>query len=142
MYKARQGDTVEIQYIGTLDNGRVFENTTEQAPLIITLGNNQIFPALERHILGMAVGEVKNIVIDSEEAFGPRREENILILPREDFPREKELRIGQKISVTFTDNSQRLMLIIGIDETEATLDGNHSLAGCDLTFALRLDRIM
>ena len=34
-----------------------------------------------------------------------------------------------------------MMLVTGATDTEVTLDGNHRLAGQDLTFALRVDRV-
>ncbi len=34
-----------------------------------------------------------------------------------------------------------MMLVTGATDTEVTLDGNHPLAGQDLTFALRVDRV-
>ena len=75
--QAKMGDTVVVRYIGTLDNGRIFDNA-EENPVTITLGANQVFPALEAGIVGMKVGEAKNIFLHTGEAYGPRRPENIL----------------------------------------------------------------
>jgi len=86
----------------------------------------------------MTVGEVKNIHLAAEQAYGLRLDENLLRVPRELFPSAKELRIGQKLSVELGGNSQRVMRIRQVDEREVLLDGNHDLAGCDLTFALQL----
>jgi len=36
------------------------------------------------------------------------------------------------------DNSQRIVRIRRVDDQEVLLDGNHDLAGCDLTFALQM----
>lgn len=141
MKRARRGDTVTISYIGTLDSGRIFDSTDEHGPLTITLGSDQVFAALEAAVIGMAVGEAKNIVIPAAEAYGPRREANIIKVRRELFPAERELRIGEKLQLQFKGGVERIMLILAADEQEVTLDGNHPLAGCDLTFALRLDAV-
>lgn len=141
MARARHGSTVTIQYVGTLDNGRTFDSTTDEEPLVFTIGNNQVFPALEQAMVGMTVGEVRNIVIPAADAFGPRRQENMLLLDRGRLPAEKEITVGQKISIEFAGGQSRVMLVSGIDDGTVTLDGNHPLAGLDLTFALRLDRI-
>ncbi len=53
---AQQGSTVTISYIGTLDNGRIFESTEESGPLTFTIGTDQVFAALEQAIIGMAAG--------------------------------------------------------------------------------------
>ena len=141
MKRAQLGDLVTVQYIGTLDNGRIFDSTTDEEPLEITIGGNQVFPALEQAIIGMAVGEVRNIVLKSFEAYGPRRQENIITLSRSRFPADRELVVGQKLSIEFSGGQARVMLITEITGESVILDGNHPLAGLDLTFALRLDRI-
>jgi peptidylprolyl isomerase len=141
MTLAQQGSTVSVHYIGTLDNGRIFHSTADEEPLTFTIGRNQVFPALEQTVIGMAVGETVNFVIPAAEAYGPRLKENIICVERTNFPAEKEIRVGQKLSIAFTGGTERVMQITGVSETEVTLDGNHPLAGLDLTFALRLDNI-
>lgn len=138
MVRAKPGDTVTVQYIGTLDNGRIFDSRSEEDPLTFTIGNGQVFPALEKEIAGMKVGEVKNIVIVAADAYGPRLEENILTLKRTMFPADREVRVGQKLSLQFRGGAERMMLVTGVTGSEVTLDGNHALAGLDLTFALKL----
>jgi peptidylprolyl isomerase len=141
MLRAEIGSTVTISYIGTLDNGRIFHSTDEQGPLTVTIGADQLFVALEEAIIGMRPGETKNIVLTADEAYGQRRKENIITVSRQSFPAGKEIVAGQKLSVEFKGGASRVMRVIEVTESEVTLDGNHPLAGLDLTFALRLDRI-
>lgn len=141
MKQAKIGSTVTVSYIGTLDNGKIFEDTAQTGPLVFTIGNDQIFEALEQPIIGMAAGEFKNIVLKSEKAYGPRLKENIISLARQSFPVGKEIVIGQKLSIEFKGGASRVMIVTEVGEESVTLDGNHPLAGLDLTFALRLDKI-
>lgn len=141
MKRAVAGQTVTISYIGTLDTGRIFESTEGSGPLTFTVSAGQVFAALEQAIIGMAVGEAKNIVIPAAEAYGPRLDANILRVKRELFPADRELRIGEKLQLQFKGGVERVMLIIEVSDQAVTLDGNHPLAGLDLTFALRLDAI-
>lgn len=138
---ARHGSTVTISYIGTLDTGRIFHSTDEHGPLTITIGNDQVFPALEQAIIGMRAGELKNVVLSAAEAYGARSQENIITVVRSSFPAGKELAIGKKVSIEFTGGISRVMVVTAVDDTDVTLDGNHPLAGCELTFALRVDRV-
>ncbi|NOY13449.1 MAG: peptidylprolyl isomerase [Deltaproteobacteria bacterium] len=138
MSTAKPGDRVTIHYIGTLDNGRIFDSADAENPLRFTIGAHEIFPALETAVIGLAVGRAANIEIKAADAFGPRRNENLLRLPRTQFPAERQLREGEKISLAFNDGEERVMRIIKLGEDEITLDGNHPLAGQDLTFALQL----
>ena len=142
MKPAGMGDKIEIHYIGTLDNGRIFDSRDDESPLTVNLGNHDIFSALEQEIMGMKVGQVKNILIQAEDAFGLRSDENILKLDRTDFPFDQQIVLGQKISIDFKDGSSRVMRIIQADDNHVTVDGNHALAGQDLTFALKLAAIL
>lgn len=141
MIRAQTGSTVTISYIGTLDNGRIFHSTDEHGPLAVTIGSGELFPALERAIIGMAPGEVKNVVLPAAEAYGPRLPENIIRVSRQAFPAGKEIAVGQKLSIEFAAGTSRVVMVTDVGATDVTLDGNHPLAGCDLTFALRVDRV-
>lgn len=142
MRQAERGDRIEVHFIGTVDNGAIFESYDADSPLHLTLGNHEIFPALEKEIIGMHIGEVKNILIKASEAYGPRQTENIVVVHRSLFPEEQTIVIGQKLAIQFADGEQRIMLVINVTNDDITLDGNHPLAGLDLTFALKLADIL
>lgn len=141
MTVAGVGKKVSVHYIGTLDNGRIFDSTPDDEPLVFTIGSDEIFPALEEAIIGMAPGETKNIFVPAEKAFGPRRKENVIAVERSLFPQDKPLTIGTKLNIEFSGGQARLMMVTAVSDTEVRLDGNHPLAGCDLTFALRLESV-
>ncbi|SHJ72527.1 FKBP-type peptidyl-prolyl cis-trans isomerase 2 [Malonomonas rubra DSM 5091] len=135
---AQMGDRVTIHYIGTLDNGRIFDSADDDNPLSFVLGSGEVFPALEEAVAGMKVGAANNVEIPAEKAFGPHMKENMICVPRSSFPAGRELRVGEKISLSFGDGEERVMRIVRDENEEVTLDGNHPLAGLDLTFALQL----
>jgi len=141
MSRVETGSTVTISYVGTLDNGRIFHSTDEHGPLTVTIGSEQLFPTLEQAIIGMAAGEVKNVVLSADEAYGPRLQENIIQVPRSAYFAGKDVTVGQKLSIQFKGGVSRLMQVLEAGEAEVTLDGNHPLAGCELTFVIRIDRV-
>ena len=141
MQRAQKGDRVTVHYIGTLDNGHIFDQRDDE-PLSFVIGSGEIFPDMETGIIGMKVGEVKNIHLAAEQAYGLRLDENLLKVSRKLFPADRELRIGRKLNIELAGNEQRMMRIRHVDEQEVLLDGNHDLAGCDLTFALELMEIV
>ncbi|MEJ2521177.1 MAG: FKBP-type peptidyl-prolyl cis-trans isomerase [Desulfuromonadales bacterium] len=136
--RARKSDCVTVHYIGTLDNGRIFDQRDHQDPLSFVLGAGTVFPRLESAIIDMAVGDVKNIHLPAEEAYGLRRDENLITVPMDLFPAGRKLRIGQRLRIELAGETEKLMRVRNIGTTEVLLDGNHDLAGCDLTFALQL----
>lgn len=141
MTQATTGSTVTISYIGTLDNGRIFHSTESQGALTVTIGAGQLFPALEQAIIGMRAGDVKNIELTADEAYGPRLNENIISVARHTFPAGKEIMVGQKLSIEFKGGTSRVMVVTAVDDAEVTLDGNHPLAGQELTFALKVEQV-
>lgn len=139
---AKQGDTVSVQYIGTLDDGRVFDSTTDETPRIFTLGANEVMPALEEEIMSMKSGEVRCITLSAEEAFGPRKDEHVLIAARSSFSPETDIHIGSRVQIEFAGGNKKVLLVTDLSESEVTLDGNHPLAGHNLTFALRFNGVL
>jgi len=141
MSRIKPGSIVTIEYIGTLENGRIFSSTESSGPLTFTIGAGEVFAALEEALLGMRSGEAKNVVLTAAEAYGPRQQENLMRLPRSSFPAGKSINLGQKLSIDFSGGASRVMRVVAVDDDEVTLDGNHPLAGCELTFALQVVRV-
>ena len=50
MAKAKPGDTVLVLYVGTLDDGNVFDSSEMHGntPLQITLGSGKVLPGFEQ----------------------------------------------------------------------------------------------
>jgi FKBP-type peptidyl-prolyl cis-trans isomerase 2 len=141
MQRADMGSSVTIRYIGTLDNGRIFHSTDEHGPQTFTIGGGELFPALEQALIGMRSGEVKNVLLMAGEAYGPRLPENIITVERRAFPAGKDIATGQKLSIEFKGGTSRVMVVTAVSDDCVTLDGNHPLAGLDLTFAITMDRV-
>ncbi|SEA72646.1 FKBP-type peptidyl-prolyl cis-trans isomerase 2 [Desulfuromusa kysingii] len=139
---ANKGDKVIIHYVGTVDNGAIFDSCDDETPMLVTLGNNEIFPALEAEIIGMKRNEIKNILIKAADAYGPRLTDNTMVVERKLFPPHETVEVGKKLAIKFADGEERVMLVIKVNDETVTLDGNHPLAGLDLTFALKLADIL
>lgn len=141
MREVREGDRVQIRYIGTLDNGRIFDSTDEHGPLSLVVGSGTVFPALEAAIIGMRVGEAKNLLIPAAEAYGPRLAENQLTLRRDQLPYGREPKLGERLQLTLANGENLELRVLRVSAEGVVLDGNHPLAGLDLTFALTVDAI-
>lgn len=141
MREVREGDRVSIRYIGTLDNGRIFDNTDDHGPLSLVVGSGTVFPALEAAIIGMRVGEAKNLLIPAAEAYGPRLAENQLTLRRDQLPYGREPKLGERLQLTLANGENLELRVLRVSAEGVVLDGNHPLAGLDLTFALTVDAI-
>jgi len=53
MAQAKLGDTVKVHYTGKLEDGTVFDTSTDSDPLQFTIGDGQIIPGFEQAVVGM-----------------------------------------------------------------------------------------
>lgn len=132
------GDTVTIDYVLKRGDGEIVGNTEEAGPQEITLGSGQIFPKIEEALTGMEVGQEQSVAIDSENAFGPRREELVIDIPRANLPPEPAPQPGMAMQAQAQDGSPLTLYIVEVGDEAIKADGNHPLAGEDVTFDLTL----
>lgn len=138
MRQAREGDTVKVQYHGTLSDGTVFDSASREEPLEFTLGNQVVISGFESAVLGMEVGEKKRVSVAPEEGFGRRRTELVMPLDRSDIPDHIELKVGKRLGVRSSEGTGLYATIIDISEETVTLDANHPLADKELTYEIEL----
>ena len=138
MQQAKRGDTVSVHYKGTLDDGTVFDSSEDGEPISFTIGGGQVIPGFETAVEGMSVGDAKTEKIESENAYGPRRDELVFRVGRDQLPDGEEVEVGDVLRLGFPDGTSAAVQVAGIDDASLTLDANHPLAGKDLTFELRL----
>jgi FKBP-type peptidyl-prolyl cis-trans isomerase 2 len=90
------GDTIRVNYLGTLADGKVFDTSLEDEakkanvyqtartyePLRFTVGQGQMIAGFDKAVVGMKVGETKTFTIPAKEAYGEKTIE-------EKVPRER-----------------------------------------------------
>ncbi len=64
------GDTVEVDYVLTLDDGTVFDQSKPGEPLTFTIGQGQMIGGFVKAVMGMKEGETRNVTIPPEDAYG------------------------------------------------------------------------
>lgn len=142
MTEAKNGDTVRVHYTGKLNDGTVFGTSVERDPLEFTIGEKQVIPGFEQAVVGMQPGESKTTKIMADNAYGQRREEMVVVVGRDDFPADLEPEVGQQLRVVQSDGTKVPVSVTDVSESSVTLDGNHPLAGADLTFNIELLEIV
>jgi FKBP-type peptidyl-prolyl cis-trans isomerase 2 len=141
MPQAKQGDTVRVHYTGTLEDGQEFDSSRGLDPLTFTIGAGAVIPGFDDAVTGMAVGDEKRVTIPAADAYGPRRDELTVRIPRTELPPDLELEEGPQLRMEQDDQSL-VVTVRELDDETVTLDANHPLAGESLTFDLRLVEIV
>jgi len=138
-FVAKAGDTVNVFYTGTLDDGTVFDINVNATPLAFTVGKGMVVPGFEEAVVGMAVNDVKTVRIPSEKAYGSYNNSLIHVMNRSAFPANVTPVAGQYYAIkSITDGTVSYIKIINVTQSTITLDGNHELAGKNLIFSIRL----
>jgi peptidylprolyl isomerase len=135
--QAGAGDTVRIHYTGTLADGSEFDSSRGRPPLEFTVGSGQVIPGFDRAVAGMRVGDARTVTIPAAEAYGAHDPALVREVPRAQLPPPIEPAVGMQLQVR-GGGGPMVVTVRAVSERAVVLDGNHPLAGQDLTFALEL----
>lgn len=141
MAQAKFGDTVKVHYTGRLEDGTVFDSSLSGDPLEFTIGEGMIIPGFEQAVVGMSPGDSKTEHIPVDQAYGPHREEMVVVVDRAQMPQELEPEVGQQLQIQQPTGQAIPVIVTDVSTAEVTLDANHPLAGEDLTFDIQLVEI-
>jgi len=137
----KSGDNVKVHYTGKYDSGDVFDSSEGADPLAFTVGTGQVIPGFDQALIGMKVGETKEVVIAPDNAYGEKKEELIQTIERTQFNLSGvEPEVGMAIEM-HTPQGSIPLVITDMTESTVTLDANHPLAGQELHFSLTLVEI-
>ena len=131
----KQGDEVTLHCSITLEDGTVAESTFGDEPITITMGDESVLiEGLQLALYGLKAGDRESILVDPEHAFGLPDDTAIQEMPKSDFPDDIALEAGQIIGFSTPDGQEVPGVIKAVNESTATIDFNHPLAGHELKF--------
>jgi len=146
--KVENGDSVAVDYLGTLDNGTVFDTSIKAeaekaglpprpsySPLEFKVGAGQMIAGFDKAVVGMKLGEEKTVRLKPGEAYGEKRQDLIVQIPRENAPENVEK--GTTLSAS---NGMR-GTVLEVTNSSVTIDFNHELAGKALNFKIIVRKI-
>jgi len=140
--KVKNGDSVKVHYIGTLNDGNEFDNSYKRgSTLDFKVGGGQMIKGFDNALIEMEVGDKKSVNLPPEEAYGPRREEAISTVTKDNFPPDFELKEGEMVQGRTESGHPINALILEVQENDVILDMNHPLAGQELNFEIELVEI-
>ncbi len=138
MAAIQKGSLVTMHYTGSFaDDGDVFESSYGGEPIVFRVGNNEIIPGLELAVLGMEIGEKKDVAVPPELGYGEYRDSLVVEVERErlgDF----EIELGERLELEGDNGENIIMTVVEINDEIVVLDANHDLAGEVLNFAIEI----
>lgn len=141
MAAAKSGDKVRVHYTGRLDDGTVFDSSREREPLEFTLGAGEVIDGFDQAVEGMEIGEEREARVEAGDAYGQRRDDLLVDLPKEQVPEGLDVAPGMRLELRQPDGQAVPVTVAEVGAESVTLDANHPLAGQDLNFELELVEI-
>ena len=140
----KKGDKIKVDYTGTLEDGTVFDSTTHgdhSHPLEFEVGAGQLIKGFDAAVVGMKVGEEKDITLKPSEAYGEPKPELVREIPRDQFPKEPEPKAGMNLVMQAPNGMKMPIKIAGVTDTTVKVDLNPPLAGKTLKFKIKIIEI-
>jgi len=124
-------------------NGRIIEVLDEARPLKFIYGTGRLLPVFESNISTLETGDSFRFTLNSELAYGDKREDMIINVPVSVFETEGKInedicRVGNEVPMSDSEGNPLTGIINEITDTYVRMDFNHPMAGLDLFFSGRI----
>ncbi|MBD9356651.1 FKBP-type peptidyl-prolyl cis-trans isomerase [Methylomonas albis] len=123
---------VTIHYTLTNQDGEQLDSSRGEEPLLYLHGAGNIIAGLEAALNGKQAGDKFNVTIAADQAYGDVSEEMVQVVSKKMFD-GMDIEIGMQFHADVS-HGPGIITIVEIDGDDVTIDGNHPLAGEDLTF--------
>lgn len=131
------GQVVSMEYTLWVD-GEVLDTSDGQGPLQFLAGYGNIIPGLEQEMMGMKIGDEKEVTVAPADGYGEYDEAAFMDVPRKEFPADMELEEGLELSVNDDEGHAHYARIDEVGDESVRLDFNHPLAGSELKFKVKV----
>lgn len=129
-------DTIVTLTFRAVDaNGKVLEDGKEPRAYLHG-GYGNTLPGVEMALEGQEKGFSTTIKLQPSLAFGERDESLVTSISKKDFP--PGVKVGGQLEGSDADGNRQIFTVTKIKGDTVMLDGNHPLAGQDLTFTLNV----
>lgn len=133
------GKTCRTHYRGTFNDGTQFDSSYDRGePLEFVCGAGQMIKGFDAAVADMEVGQVVDIHLMPEEAYGMPDPSAVFTVEIAQLPGSEELEAGQQVYLTNQYGQPFPVKVVAKDEKTITFDANHEMAGKELNFRIEL----
>ncbi|MBQ0001750.1 MAG: FKBP-type peptidyl-prolyl cis-trans isomerase [Clostridiales bacterium] len=133
------GKVCRVHYQGTFNDGTTFDSSYDRGePLEFTCGVGMMIRGFDAAVVNMTVGEVVNIHLMPEEAYGESDPNAIFTLEIAQLPGSESLTVGQQVYLADMNGNPFPVKVAAKTEDTITFDANHEMAGKELNFKIEL----
>ena len=131
---------VAFHYTLKSAEGEQMETSRDKDPMSYLHGGNNIIAGLEKAMEGHAVNDEFSVTVEPEDAYGVRNENNVQRLPLKRLKGIGKVSVGQVLNMK-TNKGQVQVTVLKVGRFNVDVDGNHPLAGKQLTFDVEVTDI-
>ena len=129
----------KVHYTGTFNDGTKFDSSYDRGePLEFVCGAGMMIKGFDEAVKNMNIGEIVDVHLMPEEAYGMPDPANIITVAFEDMPGSENLEIGNQVYLTTPYGLQFPVKVVDKDKETITFDANHEMAGKELNFEIEL----
>ena len=133
------GKLCRVHYRGTLNDGTQFDSSYDRgSPLEFQCGAGMMIPGFDAAVAGMSVGEIVNVHLMPEEAYGYPNPNAVFSVEIANMPGAEEVSVGQRVYLQDMNGRPIPAAVVAKDDTMITFDANHEMAGKELNFQIEL----
>ena len=133
------GKTCRTHYKGTFNDGTQFDSSYDRGePLEFVCGAGQMIKGFDAAVADMEVGQVVDVHLMPEEAYGQPNPEAIFTLEIAQLPGSEDLTVGQQVYLSNQFGQPFPVKVTAKEEKTITFDANHEMAGKELNFRIEL----
>ena len=133
------GKTCRVHYKGTFNDGTQFDSSYDRGePLEFLCGAGMMIPGFDAAVEQMEVGQIIDVHLMPEEAYGPKDPKAILQANISELPGSEDLNVGEQVYLSTPDGQPVPVTVTAKDDTTITLDLNHEMTGKELNFTIEL----
>ena len=133
----QDGVVVSMEYTLHVD-GEQLDTSEGQGPLQFLVGYGNVIAGLESEMMGMKVGDSKDVVVQPANGYGEFDDEAFMNVSKKDFPKDMPLEVDTELTVRDEEGHARYARVDGVEGDSVRLDFNHPLAGAELHFSVKV----
>ena len=136
------GKICVVHYRGTFNDGTQFDSSYDRGkPLEFICGAGMMIPGFDKAVVDMEPGEIRDVHLMPEDAYGEADPEVIFTVPIREIPGAEGLSVGERVYLTSSRGQPLPVLVAAKDDENITFDANHEMAGKELNFRIELVEI-
>jgi FKBP-type peptidyl-prolyl cis-trans isomerase SlyD len=120
--------------------GETVDSSRGGVPLVFLEGANQVISGLEKAVSGRCCGDILEIEVPPEQAYGPYRQELVQALHSSQFSEIDTLKPGMLLQTQSGEN-RHVVKVLEMKDEQVIIDANHPLAGLTLRFEAEIKAV-